>query len=103
MMEKYRTGCGRCEMTLQRGWYLINDQDLFLFATSGFWDRDERIATYNKVKAEYLGVDKPAFTDEEIAHLESTIDPTIGCKKMYCPLCASTINKVRALRAKAIP
>jgi hypothetical protein len=41
-----------------------------------------------------------SFTDEEIMHLESTIDPTIGCKKMYCILCASIIDKVRALRER---
>jgi len=40
-------------MTLEKGWYLINDQELFLFATNGFWDRAERMQTYRNVKARY--------------------------------------------------
>jgi hypothetical protein len=46
-------------MTLERGWYLINDQELFLFATSGFWDREERMTTYNNVKKRYCGDIEP--------------------------------------------
>jgi len=40
-------------MTLKPGWYLINDNELFLFATNGFWDREEKMQTYRNVKARY--------------------------------------------------
>jgi len=32
-------------------WYEINDQELFLFATNGFWDREERMQCYKRVKS----------------------------------------------------
>jgi hypothetical protein len=32
-------------------WYEINDQELFLFATAGFWDREEKMEVYRRVKA----------------------------------------------------
>lgn len=44
---------------LERGWYLINDEELFLFATNGFWDRKERMQTYRKVKERYWGKELP--------------------------------------------
>jgi hypothetical protein len=31
--------------------YRINDQELFLFATNGFWDREERMEVYRRIKA----------------------------------------------------
>ena len=31
--------------------YKINDQELFLFATNGFWDREERMEIYRRIKA----------------------------------------------------
>lgn len=34
--------------------YIINDQELFLFATSGFWDREERMRVYRRVKERKL-------------------------------------------------
>jgi hypothetical protein len=41
-------------MVLEKGFYAIDDQELFLFATSGFWDREERMQTYQSVKARKL-------------------------------------------------
>jgi hypothetical protein len=41
--------------TLKKGWYLISDQDLFLFAANGFWDREERMVVYRRVKERYVG------------------------------------------------
>ena len=41
-------------MTLEKGFYAISDQELFLFGTSGFWDREERMETYRAVKARKL-------------------------------------------------
>ena len=32
-------------------WYEINDQELFLFATNGFWDGAEKMEVYRRVKA----------------------------------------------------
>jgi hypothetical protein len=41
-------------MTLEKGFYAISDQELFLFATSGFWDREEKMLNYRRVKARKL-------------------------------------------------
>jgi len=40
-------------MTLKPGWYLISSDELFLFASNGFWDRDEKMQTYRNVKERY--------------------------------------------------
>jgi hypothetical protein len=41
-------------MTLEKGFYVVNDEELFLFATNGFWDRQERMDAYQRVKARKL-------------------------------------------------
>jgi hypothetical protein len=42
------------KMTLEKGFYVVNDEELFLFATNGFWDRQERMDAYQRVKARKL-------------------------------------------------
>ena len=50
-------------MTLEPNtWYEINDQELFLFATSGFWDREERMGVYQRVKARKI--EKPQVGEQ---------------------------------------
>lgn len=50
-------------MTLEKGWYLINDEELFLFAARGVWDREERMQYYHAVKARYCGKEMPQFLE----------------------------------------
>jgi hypothetical protein len=39
-------------MTLEPNtYYILNDQELFLFATNGFWDHAEKMQYYKNVKA----------------------------------------------------
>ena len=52
---------------LKKGWYLINDHELFLFAARGFWDRKERMETYMKVMERYLGEQDPRYGLPEIS------------------------------------
>jgi hypothetical protein len=47
-------------MTLEKGFYVITDQELFLFATSGFWDAGERHDYYLRVKSRKLPDDYEA-------------------------------------------
>jgi hypothetical protein len=50
---KYWQNSGRQvnQMLEPNTWYEINDQELFLFATNGFWDREERMQCYKRVKS----------------------------------------------------
>jgi hypothetical protein len=45
-------------------WYEINDQELFLFATNGFWDREERMQCYKRVKSRKI--EKPQAGEPDV-------------------------------------
>jgi hypothetical protein len=52
-------------MKLEKGFYAISDEELFLFATNGFWDKAERMLNYQRIKARKLPDDYKQGKDGE--------------------------------------